>query len=80
MATYRNWIRDPDADLLAELDHAFSLLATGLRESKVQRLPARPVLAGSLALDGSPAGFYPELNLCEDFATEEIRCRRVRQS
>jgi mycofactocin system transcriptional regulator len=30
MASYRHWIRHPDADLLAELDQAFRLLAGGL--------------------------------------------------
>jgi hypothetical protein len=29
MATYRHWIRHPEADLVAELDRAFSLLAAG---------------------------------------------------
>jgi mycofactocin system transcriptional regulator len=72
MATYRHWIRHPDADLLAELDRAFSLLATGFPESKLQRLSARPPgLGGSLALDAGPAGSYPELNLGWKSGTEE---------
>lgn len=36
MATYRHWITHPDADLLAELDEAFRLLAAGFDERQLR--------------------------------------------
>lgn len=37
MATYRHWITHPEIDLLAELDRAFRLLASGFDERAVAR-------------------------------------------
>lgn len=37
MATYRHWIANPEADLLAEMDEALRLLAGGFDEQLVKR-------------------------------------------